>query len=90
MPVNLRFKIRHGAGMSPRARYAVMRLRARLLPWHRTGPARKHPESLTAELTPRDEDWLAGLERQLWPRHDRPGRLGTGYTLRHPRKDDQQ
>lgn len=75
----------------PRAHYAAVWLRARLLPWRRTGPARKHPESLTAELNPRAEDWLAGLERELWPRHDRrPGRLGTDYTLRHPRKDDEQ
>jgi hypothetical protein len=71
----------------PRLPYLAARLRARLLPGRLAGPGPLHPESLTADLAPADEDWLAGVDRDLWSRRARPGRLGADYTLRNPRAD---
>ncbi|HEY3958685.1 MAG TPA: hypothetical protein VGM53_35430 [Streptosporangiaceae bacterium] len=74
--------------MTARLRYLAACALRRATPWRRTGPGPGHLESLAAELSPDDEDWLAGLDRELWPRHGQPGRLGATYTLRYPAKGD--
>lgn len=58
-------------------------LRVLSLPRRRrlVGPVAGHPESVTADLGRAVEDELAALDRVLWPRGARWGRLRAAYTL---------
>jgi hypothetical protein len=46
-----------------------------------TGPDQFHPESVEAELTSAEEDWLAAADAALWPRRTWSWRLGATYTF---------